>query len=77
MTRKDCEKFIGSMLEAIVRVYKTYNPEGEYLTLCMLERPSDENPEGKVLKLSFNNAGYDHDSKDYERPIDCRKEVLL
>ena len=64
MTREECERKIFEKMLEIVDIYKEYNPEGEYLTLCML---NDD--------LFANNRYYDDSSVDYRRRIDFFKEI--
>ena len=36
MTREECEKILIEKLKEMQEIYKQYNPEGEYLTMCIM-----------------------------------------
>lgn len=63
MTREKCENKIMKHLEAIVSIYKKYNPNGEYLTMCFQENRGEQT-------VYFNNEYW---NADYDSPIDCNK----
>ena len=57
MTKQECEERIESLLLEIGEIYKEYNPDGDYLTLCCFVKQGD---------YFFNN---DYPKKDKDKPI--------
>lgn len=57
LSRKACEKRIWQLCEEIQRVYKSYNPDGDYLTISI---------NNKIL--SANNAYWE--GADTKKPLD-------
>lgn len=61
MTREDAEKLIMDQLKEIARIYKVYNPNGNYLAMTMHSNC-----------LSVHNEHWDADSAC---PINAFKEL--
>ena len=59
MTREQCEKKIRDLMIQIDKVYQEYNPEGTYLSLCIV---------GDFARV--NNSYYSDDSDDADHPLD-------
>ena len=57
LSRKACEKRIWKLCEEIQRVYKSYNPDGDYLSVSI---------NNKIL--SANNAYWE--GADAKKPLD-------
>lgn len=59
MTREQCEKKIRDLMIQIDKVYHEYNPEGTYLSLCIV---------GDFARV--NNSYYSDDAADADHPLD-------
>lgn len=60
MRRKECEELILKKLKEIYKIYHEYNPQGEYLTLCIMKGRQG-------WSLWANNRYY---GEDKNKPID-------
>lgn len=61
MTRDECELAIAERFKEIVKIYRSYNPNGRYLTMVSLDD-----------YISFNNEDWDADK---ENPISYREFI--
>ena len=58
LSRKTCERKIMQLCEEIQRVYKRYNPDGNYLTISINNDI-----------IAANNAHWE--GADKKKPLDC------
>ena len=58
INRKECEEQILELLKEIREVYRDYNPQGEYLSMCL-----------NSGSIHFNNAWFSKES-DCKKPIE-------
>ena len=63
MTREQCEKKIRDLMIQIDKVYHEYNPEGTYLSLCIV---------GDFVRV--NNSYYSDDA-DADHPLDMFYQI--
>lgn len=61
LTREQAEAKILDLFKRIHKVHKQYNPDGEYITGCVVD--------GHIMVFNSRNA------EDKERPIDIFEEL--
>jgi hypothetical protein len=65
MTRSECEAKIKDLFNQIVDVYKEYNPDGEYLDVCIVQGDYCHANNACYCKSENREEG-----KDYNIPIE-------
>lgn len=63
MTRIECELAIAEKFKEIVKIYRSYNPDGKYLTMLFLDD-----------YISFNNEPHHN---DFHHPIGYCEDYIF